>query len=69
MVFIRPVYVGERLSSIALARTKHETLVDSDIIEHFPPDTPGRDISAMALEFGYAQRPTDIQWAGPINND
>jgi hypothetical protein len=66
--YIRTVHDSdtERLMSIALCRRDDRILVDSDIIEHFPPDSRGVDIKAMAVEYGHATSADHVEWGKPI---
>jgi len=45
-LWIRPVHDKrtDRLISVAVCTTKHETLVDEQILEHFSPDMSGKEI-------------------------
>jgi hypothetical protein len=65
-LWIRPVYIGTRLSSYALATTNDTILVDQQILEHFPISEPGSDVTAAAIEFHGA---THVIWGKPIHND
>lgn len=53
--FIRPVHKKNDgpLIGLALCRTNGPPLVDEDIIEHFPADTPGKHIKEEATDMGY----------------
>lgn len=65
---IKPVWRdGGKLISLALCRSD-TILTDSDIVEHFPPDTPGRDIKAVAVANGWVFSMEDISWGSPINS-
>lgn len=67
--YIRPVHcVGGAVmpDSLALCKSEGELLTDSDVIDHFPPDTPGKDIKAMAVEVGAATSIDHVHWAKPI---
>ena len=64
--WIRPVYVDNRLASIALARTDGEILVDEDIIDHFPADSRGVDIRLAAM-VDYDISPTRCEWGAIID--
>lgn len=63
--YIRPVHMDHRLISLALCKYD-DPLVDEDIIAHFPPDEPGKDIKAMAVEYGHASSVECVHWASPI---
>ncbi len=45
-LWMRPVHCKEtdRLLSVAVCTTKHEVLVDEQILEHFALDISGKDI-------------------------
>lgn len=66
--YIRPVHPkgGGPLKSLALCRSDDILLQDSCIIDHFPPDTPGKDIAELAVEFGHASHVDNVHWAGCI---
>jgi len=69
-LYIRPVHPkgGGKLLSLALCRydSRKILLVDEDILEHFPPDTSGKDIKLAAVEFFGATSIEDVHWSGPI---
>jgi hypothetical protein len=50
MLYLRPVWEvngdRERLLSIAVATTGGPILVDEQILDHYTPETPGREIKA-----------------------
>lgn len=66
--YIRPLHPegGGRLKGLVLARTDGPIQVDEQIIEHFPADTPGVEIKAMAVEFEHADCVEHVHWASPI---
>lgn len=64
--YIRPVYVGERLSSLALCRNE-DVITDSDIISHFSPETPGIEIKEVAVEMGEADSLNSVHWSDIID--
>jgi hypothetical protein len=66
--YIRPVHPkgGGAVMSLALCRCEGALLIDADVYEHFPPDTPGKDIKAIAVEYGHANDILNVHWAAPI---
>ena len=67
MVYIRPVCNSDdQLKGLALCRVKDKPLIDGDIISHFPANTPGVEIKAMAVEFGHAENEDCVEWAQPL---
>lgn len=66
-IYIKPVYDGSKLISLALCYSNH-ILVDEDIIEHFPYDYSGVDIKKFAVEWGYVKSIANVKWGSPINN-
>ncbi len=64
--YIRPVCGPRSILplSIALCRTNGEIAIDSDILDHFDPTTPGKDIKAVAEEFHGS---TDCTWGECLN--
>lgn len=64
-LWIRPVYVGEKLVSYALTTTNGTILVDGQILDHFGLDYSGKEIKAAGVEFYDGQ---EVEWGKPINN-
>lgn len=52
MMFMRPRYSeGNRLLGFAVTTTDGELLQDSQVVEHFPLDTSGKEMREYASEF------------------
>jgi hypothetical protein len=60
-LWIRPVHDSktERLMSMAVCTTKHETLVDEQILEHFSLDMSGGEVRECYPEHA-------LVWGPPI---
>lgn len=64
-LYIRPIYMGERLTGYALCRIqKDQPLVDEDVVEHFDLDYSGKMIREAAIEFHDAD---SVEWGDNIN--
>ncbi len=61
MLYIRPCG-RDFLTGFALVRHNGEVLVDEEIIEHFPKDATGKEIKAAAVDAGFVNSPSEIEW-------
>lgn len=68
--YIRPVHGKDDNAvlpkSLALCKYEDCVLIDNDIIEHFDPYTPGKEIARCAVELGIVAQPEDVCWAMPM---
>ena len=62
-VYMRPVYCGRKLVSIAVCTTKGALLEDSQVLEHFNPHDSGVFIRAWFMDY---PEPLSLSWGKPL---